>query len=105
MVAAAMVALVACTRTETVTVEVPVASEPQIVVETVVVERAGEVQVETVVQTVVVERAVEVPGDTVVQTVVVDREVVVTPTPRSWRGESGRYVGRHRFWRRCYAVG
>ena len=72
LLAAAMVALVACTRTETVTVEVPVASEPQIIVETVVVERA-----------------VEVPGDTVVQTVVVDREVVVTPTPRP-RGEVSR---------------
>lgn len=119
LLAAAMVALVACTTTETVTVEVPVPSDPEIVVQTVVVERAGEVQVETVVQTVVVEREVrgetvvqtvvverevrgetvvetvvverpiEVRGETVVQTVVVDREVVVTPTPRP-RGEVGR---------------
>ena len=76
LVAAASFALVACTGGETVvTVEVPVTTAPEVVVQTVVVERPVEVQGETVVQTVVVERAVEVPGETVVQTVVVERAV------------------------------
>ena len=93
LLSTAFVAVAACTTTETVTVEVPVTTAPEVVVQTVVVERQGDVRVETVVQTVVVERPVEVRGETVVQTVVVDRvvdrQVVVTPTPTP-RGEVGR---------------
>ena len=72
VLAASFAALVACTTTETITVEVPVTTAPEVVV-----------------QTVVVENLVEVRGETVVQTVVIDREVVVTPTPAP-RGEVSR---------------
>ena len=75
VLAASFAALVACTTTETITVEVPVTTAPEVVVQTVVVENVVEVQGETVVQTVVVEREVEVRGETVVQTVVVEKEV------------------------------
>ena len=73
----AAVALIACSSETVVTVEVPVTTQPERIVETVVVERPVEVAGETVIQTVVVERPVEVAGETVVQTVVVERQVQV----------------------------
>lgn len=69
LIAATSLVVVACAGSETVvTVEVPVTTAPEVVV-----------------QTVVVERPVEVAGDTVVQTVIVERPVEVTPTPEPIR--------------------
>ena len=78
LTATASLVVVACAGGETVvTVEAPITTAPEVVVQTVVVERPVEVAGETVVQTVVVERPVEVAGETVVQTVVVERPVEV----------------------------